>query len=122
MSMGPDGNLWMLYIATGELVRLSYQGSMAAAAATPAPKATVAASTTATNTVAITESLTVSDNRVLLTTTVAPTPTPQPRSGAGAGEITRARTNIPGVHIADLTGSVAYPDTPDQVDTLTNCM
>ncbi len=113
ISMGPDGNLWMLYIATGELVRLAYQGAGTAAAATPT--LSPAAGAPMTGTTALTATVT-------LTSTATPTPVARPfaRAGTGAGEITRALwLEIPGAQIADLKASADYPDAPAQVDTLT---
>ncbi len=56
ITMGPDGNLWMLYIATGELVRLGYQDAGAAPAATATPKATLKATPEAAAGAAVTAS------------------------------------------------------------------
>jgi glucose/arabinose dehydrogenase len=119
LTMGPDGNLWMLYIATGEVVRLAYSGSAAGAAgpsraatATPAARATTAATTTAATTTAATttaatttaaadsDTLTTTQEAAGATATPAPAATPAAEpagteatasasAGAGAGSITR---------------------------------
>ena len=135
ISMGPDGNLWMIYIATGELVRLRYQGAGASAVATiAAPKGTATATPVVAPTAALTVSAALSDSAPLtaavtlttsssLTVTAAATATPKPaatlRPGSGAGEITRELwTDIDGTQIEDLTGEAAWPDAPTETDTL----
>lgn len=145
ISMGPDGNLWMLYIATGELVRLRYQGADAASAsATVTPRAMVTSTPTVAATAALTETATVSESAVttvtaavtstsemtgssdVAVTAAAPTPTPTAKPGAlptaapgGSGAITRELwMEIKGASIVDLTGSADYPGSPDKRDTL----
>ncbi len=97
ISMGPDGNLWMLYIATGELVRLRYGGG---AAPTPAP--------------------------TLAGASPQPTTSPQPTVAAGTatssspalpadatGKILyETWSGVSGVEISDLTHHPNYPDKP----------
>lgn len=146
ITMGPDGNLWMLYIATGELVRLRYQGAdtaSAAAVVTPRARATgtptVSAGTVVTETANVTASFAASATTditstseitgsidVTATAVATPTPTPSAKPGSagadapgGSGAITRELwTEIKGMTIVDLTASPNYPGAPNARDTL----
>lgn len=106
ISMGPDGNLWMIYIATGELVRLGYAGGAAARTTSPlaTPTAARGASASAAATPAATRAATAS----------LP-------AGAGTGTITRELwTGLSGKSIDDLLDSPNYPDSPAKREELTS--
>jgi hypothetical protein len=139
ITMGPDGNLWMLYIATGELVRLGYTSSAAPPAALPTAKPAITATATITATAAITATAeatatttaatnAITDSKsadVTVTVTVTATPSAAatavatPLAGSGAGEITRELwTEVEGMRVDNLTGSPVYPKQPTEADTL----
>jgi len=120
ISMGPDGYLWMLYIATGELVRLGYASGVATS--TPVATTTRTASTS-----------TSQSTSPLATGTPAPDSTPvsskaseeeaapaaSTTTGSGSGEISReVWTGISGAAIADLLDAEGFPDAPDERETL----
>jgi glucose/arabinose dehydrogenase len=92
ITMGPDGNLWMLYIATGELVRLRYGG------------VAVSGSTSITPTTSA---------RQTPTAVFSTTPgTPAPSSGATGKILYETWSGVSGVQVSDLTRSPNYPDNP----------
>jgi glucose/arabinose dehydrogenase len=83
ITMGPDGTLWMLYIATGEVVRLGYSASAAAAA----PTATLAAGSTLTATTEAGESATsTATTRATLDATPEAAGTEEPAADENAAE------------------------------------
>ncbi|HMT22473.1 MAG TPA: PQQ-dependent sugar dehydrogenase, partial [Promineifilum sp.] len=90
ISMGPDGNLWMLYIATGELIRLRYSGA-AQPATTPTPGGATSGSA---GSGAVT--------------------------GATGQLLFETWQGVSGVSLADLTNSANYPDKPSKSEMITN--
>lgn len=90
ISMGPDGNLWMLYIATGELIRLRYSGA-AQPATTPTPGGAASGS-------AVSGGVTGATGQILFETW----------------------QGVSGVSLADLTNSANYPDKPSKSEMITS--
>lgn len=131
ITMGPDGNLWMLYIATGELVRLRYvdpESGAASALALPTPTRTPA-SLTATTTVTPTSATTATTtaDATADATTDATSGAADAADGAAtfgaveAGSITReVWKGISGRTVDDLLAADAWPDDPSQRATLTS--
>ena len=123
ISMGPDGNLWMLYIATGEVVRLRYSGPGASAAGTPTRAAGTGATPAAGATAAAgaTVAPTTTTGAAAVTPAAPAGATTTGPAGGGTGEITRELwTGIAGDSLDDLTGIAAYPDSPSKRETLTS--
>lgn len=121
ISMGPDGNLWMLYMATGELVRLRYAipGGTAAKGAAVLPTATPAASPASSKTVSVTAAVTstTSTSSSVASLGAASTST----AATGEGFLTReVWTGISGKSVDDLLKSDDYPDQPSQRTTLSS--
>lgn len=143
LTMGPDGYLWMLYIATGELVRLNYTTPRPATATprrTPTPLARTGTPTgTPTATVEGVEdeesdlseeaegeeeqeSSATPEATVAATATVTATAQAAVAvSSGGTGEITRELwTGIAGDSLDDLIRASAYPDNPSRREKLTS--
>lgn len=128
LTMGPDGYLWMLYIATGELVRLNYTSPRAATATprrtpTPAPRTGTPAVTGEAEDAEVEEE---TDEPNDASSTPAATSAPTlvaavpDTSGEGTGEITReVWTGIAGNTLDDLTKSPNYPNNPTKREKLT---
>ncbi|MGL4648168.1 MAG: PQQ-dependent sugar dehydrogenase, partial [Caldilineaceae bacterium] len=122
ISMGPDGNLWMLYIATGEVVRLRYNGpgsgTVPATATRPAAAAT-AATTPAATAGAVATATTAAGPVATATLPAATSAADTTRAGSGTGAIGRELwTGIAGDSVDDLTELAAYPDSPTKRETL----
>jgi hypothetical protein len=120
--MGPDGYLWMLYIATGELVRLGYASPTTRPAATPTPRrassSTVA--TTATLTATAAAGADAEDDSPAAGATPARSVTTS-NAGGGTGEIRREIwTGIAGNTLDALLDADRFPANPNKRETLSS--
>lgn len=125
LTMGPDGYMWMLYIATGELVRLGYTSPTARPTATPTPRRSATVTTTGTDTATVAATVTASDKADAepeeKVEAIPAAATSAASATLGTGQISREIwTGVAGNTLDALLDAPRFPNNPNKSETLTS--